>query len=123
MINFTEFLQEGITSQQSYASKSGIKGPLDDLTNQERYAKVIEHLGHAAEEIVEARMLVPRRSWKKNEPGYLDDESLRKEFCWEITDVLLFLRAVVAYSGISVEEFEENFNTKLNYNLSRKDHK
>jgi hypothetical protein len=123
MINFTQFLEEGILSQQKYAEKAGVKGPLDDLSNSERYAKVLEHLGHTIEEVVEARMLVPRRSWKTSEPGYLDDESLKREFCFEITDVLLFLRAVVAYSGISVEEFETHFNKKLKYNLTRPDHK
>lgn len=123
MINFTEFLEEGILAQQKYAEKSGIKGPLDNLTNQERYAKVIEHLGHAIEECVETRMLVPRRSWKTFEPGYLDDESLKREFCFEITDILLFIRSVVAYSGITVKEFEECLNEKLNYNKIRKDHK
>lgn len=123
MINFTQFLEEGILSQQKYAEKAGVKGPLDDLSNAEKYEKVIEHLGHASEEIVEARMLVPRRSWKKNEWGYLDDESLKREFCFEITDVLLFVRATMAYSGISVAEFEEHFNNKLDYNKVRKDHK
>ena len=123
MINFTEFLEEGILAQQKYAEKSGIKGPLNNLTNQERYSKVIEHLGHLIEEVIEVRQLVPRRSWKINEPSYLDNNSLRKEFCFEITDILLFVRATLAYSGISIEEFEEHFNTKLEYNKIRKDHK
>lgn len=123
MINFTQFLEEGILAQQKYAEKAKIKGPLDNLTNQERYTFVIEHLSHAIEECVETRMLVPRRSWKTFEPGYLDDESLKREFCFEITDILLFIRSVVAYSGITVKEFEECFNEKLNYNKIRKDHK
>lgn len=123
MINFTKFLEEGILAQQKYAEKAGVKGPLDDLTNQERYIKVIEMLGHAIEECVETRMLVPRRSWKTFEHGYLDDESLKREFCFEITDILLFIRATLAYSGISIEEFEEHFNKKLDYNKVRKDHK
>lgn len=123
MINFTQFLEEGILSQQKYAEKSGNKGPLDDLTNQERYAKVIEHIGHLIEECAESRMCIPRRSWKKNELGYLDDPSLKKEFCYELTDILLFFRATLAYSSIPIEEFEEYFNEKLNYNKIRKDHK
>lgn len=123
MINFTEFLEEGILAQQKYAEKAGVKGPLDNLTNQERYTKVIEMLGHLVEEVVEVRQLIPRRSWKKNEPSYLDNDSLRKEFCFEIFDTLLFIRAIVAYSGISIKEFEENFNAKLEYNKIRKDHK
>ena len=123
MINFTQFLEEGIKSQQKYAEKSGQKGPLDNLSYEERYKKVIEHIGHLIEEAVETRMLVPRRSWKKEEKGYLESEELRKEFCYELTDILLFIRAILAYSGISVEEFEMFFNEKLKYNITRNDHK
>ena len=123
MINFTEFLEEGIWSQQEYAKKAGVLGPIDEITDRERYSKVLEHIGHLIEEAVETRMLVPRRSWKKNEIGYLETSELRKEFCYELTDILLFFRAIVAYSGISTKEFEENFREKLDYNRVRKDHK
>lgn len=123
MIDFTEFLSDGITSQQEYATKGGRPGPLDDLTKSERYKFVIEHIGHLIEEAIETRMLVPRRSWKKHENGYLDDDSLRREFCMELTDILLFFRAIIAYSGISVSEFEKFFNEKLDYNKIRTDHK
>lgn len=123
MINFTQFLEEGIWSQQEYAKKARVLGPIDELTDGERYSKVLEHIGHLIEEAIETRMLVPRRSWKKNEIGYLETEELRKEFCYELTDILLFFRAIVAYSGISPKEFEDNFREKLDYNKVRKDHK
>ena len=123
MIDFNQFLEEGIVSQQKYAEKGGRQGSLDLLSDEERYKYVIEHLGHMAEEVVETRMCVPRRSWKKNEVGYLESRELRDNFCHELTDILLFFRAVLAYSGISVTEFEKCFNDKLDYNKVRKDHK
>lgn len=122
-INFSQFLVDGVESQQSYSEKVGTPGPKDKLSNDARHKLVIEYIGHLIEEAVEARFLVPRRSWKVNEASYLDSENLRQEFCYELTDILLFFRAILAYSGISVPEFEQAFNKKLNYNKQRKDHK
>lgn len=123
MINLTEFIKEGITAQQQYASIGNVPGPLDPLTKEVREKMVLEYISHLIEEAVEARMLVPRRFWKIKEPSFLDNSEHTKEFCYELTDILLFFRAIVAYSGISVEEFEKHFNAKLGYNLVREDHK
>lgn len=123
MIDLTEFLIQGFNAQQDYATKSNQMGPLDKLSNMERHSKVVEHIGHLIEEAVETRMLVPRRSWKVSEESYLDSIDGRKEFCYELTDILLFFRAIVAYSGISIDEFEKYFMEKMNYNTKRTDHK
>lgn len=122
MIDFEQFLEEAFTSQQKYDHASGIKGPNDIWSDEERYERVIVYLSHMMEEVVETRMMVPRRTWKRKEIGYLESKELRKEFCAELTDILLFFRATLAYSGISVSEFTESFNEKLNYNETRKDH-
>lgn len=122
-INLTQFLVDGFKSQQEYCEKAGIKGPLDNLTEKERQSAVIEHIGHLWEEACELRMLVPRRSWKVFEPYYLDSEEGKREFCFEMVDIILFYRAILAFSGISVEEFETYFNEKLHYNTQREDHK
>ena len=121
--SYVDFINEGFTSQQKYAKAAGQPGPLDpDLTPEIRHAKVVEHLGHLIEEVIEARVYVPRRSWKTNEPSFLDSPKLREEFVAEIFDILLFHRAALAYAGVSGEEFAEIAAKKLNYNSKRKDH-
>jgi hypothetical protein len=122
-MDFEQFLEDAFIQQQKYDSASGIKGPLDMWSDEERYVRVITYLGHMIEEVVETRMLVPRRTWKKNEKSYLETKEGKKEFCKEMTDILLFFRATIAYSGISVSEFMEAFNDKLDYNQVRDDHK
>jgi hypothetical protein len=74
------------------------------------------------EELVEARVYVPRRSWKTNEPSFLDNDKLREEFVAEMFDILLFHRAVLAYAGVRGEEFASIAAEKLAYNSKRKDH-
>ena len=120
--DYAKFVDEGWTSQQKYASAAGILGPLDELSREARHAKVIEHLGHLIEETIEARVYVPRRTWKTAEPSFLDNEKLRKEFVAEMFDVLLFHRAVLAYAGVTGEEFAQAAAEKLAYNSKRKDH-
>jgi len=120
--DYAKFVNDGWESQQKYAKAAGIPGPLDDLTRDEVHAKVIEHLGHLIEETIEARVYVPRRTWKIGEPSFLDNEKLRKEFIAELFDILLFHRAVLAYAGVSGEEFAEAAAQKLAYNSKRKDH-
>lgn len=122
MVNLFEFLEQGIEAQQSYTEASGTKGPLDNLTKEERHLFVIEHLSHLMEEAMEVRMLVPRRSWKKYEPSYLDSEEGVKDFCHELTDILLFFRAVLSYSGIDTNTFQKHFLDKMDYNKTRPDH-
>lgn len=122
-VDLFDFIIEGIEAQDKYAKNSGGLSPLDELSPKLRYEKVIEFLGHLAEETVEARRLVPRRSWRKDEIGYLETSTLKEAFCSEMTDILLFFRAVLAYSGITIEEFKEHFYRKMNYNLVRPDHK
>jgi hypothetical protein len=120
--DFIEFINEGYASQQKYAEAAGIKGPLDDLSPDQRYSRIIEHLSHLIEEVIEARCFVPRRSWKLSEPSYLNDENLRAEFIAELFDVTLFFRSVLAYAGITGEEFAEISASKMGYNAIRKDH-
>jgi hypothetical protein len=120
--DYIKFVNEGWESQQKYSKAAGLDGPLDDLSPKYRYAKIIEHMSHMIEEIIEARVYVPRRSWKTDEPSFLDNEELRKEFIAELVDILLFHRAVLAFAGVTGEEFADVAAEKLAYNSKRKDH-
>lgn len=135
--DYAKFIDEGYTSQQKYASKVGEMGPIDlaeidnlsDLGLPEnkhatafRYAKMIEHFGHLMEEAIEARVYVPRRSWKNGERSFLDSLEMRKEFIAEMYDILLFHRAILAYGGVTGAEFAEIAAEKEAYNQVRKDH-
>lgn len=135
--DYVKFVNEGYESQQKYAEKVGETGPKDLATvdNMEdlglppnrhltafRYSKIIEHFGHLIEEAIEARVYVPRRSWKNGERSYLDSPELRKEFLAEMYDILLFHRAILAYAGVSGEEFAQVAAEKQAYNQVRKDH-
>ena len=122
LFDYTAFIEEGYADQQKYDSAAGRPGPYDDVTPKERFAKVIEYLGHMIEETIEARVYVPRRTWKNNEVSYMDDYKLREEFIAEMFDVLLFHRAVLAYAGVTAQEFAEVSARKMNYNSTRKDH-
>lgn len=136
--DYIDFVNDGFEAQQKYAEKVGDMGPID-LYNAEnlagkglttlqedtlkyRYSKIIEHFGHLMEEAIEARVYVPRRSWKNGERSYLDDSNLRHEFIAEMFDILLFHRAILAYAGIRGEEFVEVALEKYAYNQTRKDH-
>lgn len=125
MIDLKDFINQGWVDQQKYDSASGRLGP-EDLqlpeNEKERYAKVIEYMGHLIEEVIEARRLVPRRSWKTEEISYLQSKFLREEFISEMFDILLFHRAVLAYAGITGEEFESIAQEKYQYNQQRPDH-
>jgi hypothetical protein len=140
--DYVKFINEGYDSQQKYAEKADEYGPrqfqqLDYLVEAglgagtsaieadmlpKRYAKIIEHFGHLIEESIEARVYVPRRSWKNGERSYLDSPELRKEFVAELYDILLFHRAILAYAGVTGEEFAEIAAEKQAYNKVRKDH-
>jgi hypothetical protein len=120
--DFIEYINEGFAFQQKYDEAAGRLGPYDDMPEDVRYAKVIEYMSHMIEEIIEARVYVPRRSWKTNEPSYLDNDRLRKEFVAELFDITLFFRAILAYSGITGEEFAAIAVEKMDYNSKRKDH-
>lgn len=140
--DYVQFVNEGFAAQSKYAEKAGEKWtPLElsrvdgflkigaddtreffDDAIQARYTKIIEHMGHLVEEMVEARVYVPRRSWKNGEPSYMDNDELRKEFVAELFDILLFHRAVLAYAGVTGEEFLEAARAKMKYNSQRKDH-
>jgi len=140
--DFVKFVNEGFERQTKYAKKAGDPYTPEDLnridkliaiggseTKEEfaealkfRYAKIIEFYGHLAEEAIESRVYVPRRSWKNEEVSYMDSEELRKEYIAEIFDMALFLRCILVYSGVSGEEFAEVAAEKTNYNTKRKDH-
>ena len=79
-------------------------------------------MGHLIEEVIEARVWCPRRSWKTAERSFLDSSENRKEFIAEMADQLLFHRAILAYAGISGEEFAKVAIEKFAYNTKRKDH-
>ena len=140
--DYVAFVNEGFESQSKYGKKAGDAYTPDDLARIDhlvaiggsetedffddaigfRYDKIIEHFGHLLEESVEARVYVPRRSWKNNEPSYLDNPELRSELVAELFDILLFHRAILAYAGISGEEFLEAARAKMKYNAVRPDH-
>lgn len=135
--DYATFINEGYDSQQKYAEKVGELGPKDlaEMDNLQdmglsqnieatsfRYKKIIEHFGHLMEEAIEARVYVPRRSWKNKERSFLDSEDMRKEFLAEMYDILLFHRAILAYAGVSGDEFVRIAAEKQAYNQTRKDH-
>jgi hypothetical protein len=142
--DYVKFIDEGFASQSKYGKAAGDKFTPDELLRVDsllrltdnapdtlesmkealdfRYKKIIEHFGHLNEESIEARVYVPRRSWKNGEPSYLDNDELRREFVAEIFDVLLFHRAILAYAGITGEEFAQIAAEKMNYNSTRPDH-
>ncbi len=132
--DYAKFIDEGFESQEKYAKKidepgptslalmEKINGKLHEKDLAFRYSKIIEHFGHLIEEAIEARVYVPRRSWKNGERSYLDSPELRKEFLAEMYDILLFHRAILAYAGVSGEEFVQVAAEKQAYNQTRKDH-
>jgi len=140
--DLVKFINEGFASQSKYGKKAGDKFTPDELQRIDklveiggsetfanfedamkfRYAKMIEHMGHMVEEMVEARVYIPRRSWKNEEPSFLDSPQLRSEFMAEMFDILLFFRAVLAYGGVTGEEFLQASRQKMNYNSKRPDH-
>ena len=140
--DYVKFVDEGFAAQTKYAKKAGDKWTPEELLRidalravggietseffnealQARYEKIIEHMGHLVEEMVEARVYVPRRSWKNNEPSFLDNDDLRGEFVAEVFDMLLFHRAICAYAGITGTELLEAARAKMDYNSKRKDH-
>lgn len=134
--DYVKFIDDGFAAQQKYAEKVGELGPNDLLKIDEmarlgvpqhdalpfRYRKIIEHFGHMMEEMVEARVYVPRRSWKNSEHSYLDSPELRREFVAEMYDILLFHRAILAYAGVTGDEFASIAEEKEAYNQTRSDH-
>jgi hypothetical protein len=136
--DLVKFIDDGFDAQQKYSEKAGELGPrqyqileqdpaasLSVLRKEmlpQRYAKVIEMMSHMVEEIIEARVYVPRRSWKNGERSYLDSPEMRREFIAEMYDVLLFFRATLAYAGVTGEEFAEIAAQKQAYNQVRPDH-
>ena len=142
--DYKAFIDEGFASQSKYGKAAGDKYTPEELQRVDtllrltdgapdtleamkealdfRYKKIIEHFGHLNEESIEARVYVPRRSWKNNEPSFLDNDELRSEFVAELFDILLFHRAILAYAGVTGEEFAQAAAAKMNYNAKRPDH-
>lgn len=129
---FVEEINSAAIRQQKYANASGRKGPQDLMTAKERYSFIIEMLGHLTEEAIESRMEIPRRAWRNDEEGYLDNclpgnttlqKRKRDEFLTELVDCWLFLAGTLAYGGFSGEEFEEALLKKIGYNAQRPNHK
>ena len=136
------FIDEGYAAQTKYDKAAGNKWTPEELLRVDalrkvggddtseffkdaltaRYARVIEMFGHLNEESIEARVYVPRRSWKNAEVSFLDNDELRKEFLAELFDIQLFFRAICAYAGISGEEMLEAARAKMKYNSTRPDH-
>lgn len=142
--DYSKFIDEGFEHQTKYGLKAGDPFTPEDLARIDellkigkndpalyekfadalkfRYTKMIEHFGHLNEESIEARVYVPRRSWKNQEPSFLDSPELREEFIAECFDILLFHRAILAYAGVSGQEFLEVARRKMDYNSKRPDH-
>ena len=136
------FIDEGYAAQTKYDKAAGSKWTPEELLRVDtlrslggdetseffkdaldaRYAKIIEMFGHMNEEMIEARVYVPRRSWKNEEVSFLDNDELRKEFVAELFDCTLFFRAICAYAGISGEELLNAARAKMDYNSKRPDH-
>lgn len=123
-ISLSRFINEGVLSQVNIAGAcENMPSPLHDLSREERYQQILNNLFHATEELIEARREVARRPWKIGEIGCLDSEEKRLAFAEELFDVMLFIRATLAYAQISGEEFVEIGLRKLKYNAKRPDHK
>ena len=142
--DYRKFVDQGFEAQTKYAKAAGDKYTPEELARVDslisltegaadtleamkeaidfRHRKIIEHFGHLIEESIEARVYVPRRSWKNEEPSYLDNPELRREFIAELFDILLFHRAILAYAGVTGEEFAQVASEKMNYNSKRPDH-
>lgn len=139
--DYLEFVREGYEQQSKYDSKAGFKYTADELRRVDylvevggqdlsffdeamahRYRMVNDYLAHLVEECHEARAYVPRRTWKNEEVSFMDDDDKRQEFIAEMFDILLFHRAVLAYAGVTPEEFLEVSRKKMKYNGKRKDH-
>lgn len=140
--DYVKFVDEGFAAQSKYGKKAGDRYTPDELRRIDllieiggdetfetfsdamkfRYQKVIEHMGHLVEEMVEARVYVPRRSWKNQEVSFLDNDDLRGEFVAEMFDILLFHRAILAYAGVTGDEFLDAARAKMKYNSKRPDH-
>jgi len=136
------FIDEGVAAQTKYDEAAGSKWTPEELLRVDalrkvggdetseffkdaldaRYAKIIEMFGHLNEEMIEARVYVPRRSWKNQEVSFLDSDELRKEFLAELFDCTLFFRAICAYAGITGEEMLQAARAKMKYNTTRPDH-
>ena len=87
--DYVQFIDEGFAHQSKYGKAAGDKYTPDELLRVDsllrltdnaddtleamkealdfRYKKIIEHFGHLNEESIEARVYVPRRSWKNND--------------------------------------------------------
>lgn len=115
-----KLIEQAYETQAKYAAP--YNGPADDMPTNERYQKVVEMLGHIIEEVVEARQCVPRRSWRKDEVGYLDNRTLFDDFVSELADVQLFLLAAIAWAGVDPDVFCEALKEKRQYNTTRADH-
>ena len=139
--DYLAFIEEGYVQQSKYDKKAGFKYTAEELKRvdalvevggtdlafyeeamEHRHRMVIDYLGHMIEEAHEARAYVPRRTWKNEEVSFLDNDDLRGEFIAETFDLLLFHRAVLAYAGVTPEEFLDAARKKLKYNDQRKDH-
>ena len=139
--DYLQFIEEGYAQQSKYDKKAGFKYTADELKRvdalvevggtdlafydeamKHRFRMVADYMAHMIEEIHEARAYVPRRTWKNEEVSFLDDQDKRGEFIAEMFDILLFHRAVLAYAGVSPEEFLDAARKKLKYNDQRKDH-
>lgn len=88
-----------------------------NLTSAERNRLIIEYISHAAEELFEARMEIPRKNWKSE-----SEDFSRERFACELFDVIAFIGAIIAYADISAEEFNALALHKLKYNSERVDH-
>ncbi len=125
--NFSAFIDAQKPLQEKYECSAfdfgGNLKPISDYTNDERYDRVIEYMGHLIEEVVEARMLVKRRRWKGDrEQGFLEDPQMGQKFREELADIQVIFAAVCAYAGVTGEEITQSLLGKIGYNSTRKDH-
>lgn len=110
------FLAERVVN----AAKYGVD--LESLTPEDRHQVIIDCVGHVLEEMVEFRMCVPRKPWKKNEPCPITNPEQRALALAEFADVLLLLGNCALYAGFSAEDIEKAIADKIAYNDQRLDH-
>jgi hypothetical protein len=94
----------------------------ESLSNEARRSRVIDLIGHAAEELTELRQHVHRKSWKAEQLDMFTDEEQRRLALFELADVLLFLDCIRHYGGYSMNEVLLAVAQKIETNLTRSDH-
>ena len=74
-----------------------------------------KHLLYLVEELGEAISIIK----KKTDSAIMEDEAVRRHFCEEMSDVLMYFTDVLLCYGISPEEIASAFAEKFQKNMGR----